>query len=478
MKLLLTLGHNSSAVLVGGKKIVCGYEEERLSKVKSDSSFPKLAIEECLRFCPAQQIKEIYISHWFDNFELKENKYYLPKYLASRFPYADLFTLSEEFTHHDAHAKSVWNFNGGDETGITVVADGFGNNGETLSIYRDGQLFHRNYGTSLGLMYQYTTSFLGLKENQDEYKLLGMEAHVSNEDMDSLAPIIRHYSTALLDELSFEGEPTTVEAICDNNRTKTIAMIEDALSYCSGDSSAVAYFVQSVLERVMLGILHNVYVPGDKLNFSGGVFYNVKLNNAILNQFADTSPVIEFMPVCGDQGAAMGMVELDIDTLCIGIRRQNTNIVEDKGDMVFVMRGPMEFGPRALGNTSCISTPYVENTELINKMNGRPNVMPMAPMISTDLANKYCRNIKALGKCKHYMIVATDWVGEVTDSVRGVLHNKPGNLVYTCRPQVVDNEFTERYGIVINTSLNAHGQPILFDLDDYDMMLKIHEKYS
>ena len=41
--LLLTLGHNSSAVLMDDDKVVCGYENERLSKVKSDSAFSKFS---------------------------------------------------------------------------------------------------------------------------------------------------------------------------------------------------------------------------------------------------------------------------------------------------------------------------------------------------------------------------------------------------------------------------------------------------
>ena len=45
-RLLLSLGHNASAVLIRNGHIVAGYEEERLSKIKSDSSFPRMAIEQ------------------------------------------------------------------------------------------------------------------------------------------------------------------------------------------------------------------------------------------------------------------------------------------------------------------------------------------------------------------------------------------------------------------------------------------------
>lgn len=476
MKLLITLGHNSSAILVKDKSIICGYEEERLSKVKSDSSYPKLAIEECIKHCDPLDVKDIYVSHWFDSFELQENKYFQPKHLKARFKNAVVHSLSEDFTHHDAHANSVWNFSGTD-IGLTIVADGFGNEGETLSVYRDGALVHRSYSTSLGLIYQYTTSFLGMKENQDEYKLLGMESHVTKEDYEALQPVIRHYVAEYIDALSFTSHKSTVAKVCSVNKSYVCnEMLEDVLSYCSGSDAAIAYFVQAVLERVMIGILYQFYQPGDNLMFSGGVFYNVKLNNTILNEFAASANVIEFMPVCGDQGAAMGFIkDLNIDTLLIGTRTIADKILPISDEIFFCMKGAMEFGPRALGNTSCIAIPTKANTEAINKMNGRPNIMPMAPMISAELANKYCRNITSLGRCKEFMIVATDWLGPISE-YEGVLHKKPCSDVYTCRPQVVDNCWTSKFGVVINTSLNAHGQPILFDELDYTEMRRIHEE--
>ena len=175
MKLLLTLGHNASAILVDGQNVVCGYEEERLSGIKSDSSFPKLSIDKILHYYPNARydVKTICVSHWFWSYDLPESKYYQPKYLSANFPNALIESISYDQTHHDLHAKSMWNFCDGDTSGLTIVADGFGNFGECLSIYIDGSLTHRSYDVehSLGMMYQYAIGYLGMKENQDEYKL-------------------------------------------------------------------------------------------------------------------------------------------------------------------------------------------------------------------------------------------------------------------------------------------------------------------
>ncbi len=67
-----------------------------------------------------------------------------------------------------------------------IVADGFGNQQEVISIYRKDaankqpKLIHRisGYQNSMGLMYQYATSYCGMKENQDEYKFLGYESMI------------------------------------------------------------------------------------------------------------------------------------------------------------------------------------------------------------------------------------------------------------------------------------------------------------
>ena len=64
------------------------------------------------------------------------------------------------------------------------MSDGFGNKEEVLSLYEmNGSKLEKilriyGYEHSMGLMYQYATSFCGMKENEDEYKFLGYESHV------------------------------------------------------------------------------------------------------------------------------------------------------------------------------------------------------------------------------------------------------------------------------------------------------------
>ncbi len=478
MKLLISLGHNASAILVDKHDVLCAYEEERLSKVKSDSSYPILAIEEILKHFPeaCKEVKEVLVSHWFwiTGTQMHESKYWKPKHIKARFPTAVVDSVDTDFTHHDAHARSVWNFSE-TKAGLTIVSDGFGTNGETLSVYRNGRLINRKFDLSLGLMYQYMTSHLGMKENQDEYKMLGLESHIEEPAKLGLDKIAFNFADRFFDnwvntnKTKFDG----IFDVCMFNKARLETLIEELLF---NNKYEKAYVIQQVLELVVSWVIEDYIEPDDKiLQFAGGIFYNVKLNNVILNRFSLNVDKIEFMPLAGDQGAALGMTDLKFDHVFWGIRDVNYEHYDETDEIHYSLVGNMEFGPRALGNTSCTAAPTFEMTEKINSLNGRPTIMPMAPMISPELAKKYCKHIDILGKCKHFMICATDWLGPI-DKYRGVLHRKPCSDVYTCRPQVVDNVFTQQNGICINTSLNAHGQPILFDMRDFNKMCDIHEQ--
>ena len=327
MKLLLTLGHNSSAILVDGERVVCGYEEERLSGVKSDSSFPSLSIKKILEFYPQAkiQVDEVCISHWFWSWDLVENKYYQPKFIKANFPKAKVTSVDYNNTHHDLHAKSLWNFLDGDQLGLTIVADGFGNFGECLSIYYDGKLKHRSYevSRSLGIMYQYAIRYLGMKENQDEYKLLGYEQNASEAFKTNIKSVIVEVTYELYSKLT-DRIPMKHDMLAELDKAwnfwrVTFSEIDDG----EQDRAKIAYFVQQVLENTMMNIIQDYDCKNIKV--TGGVFYNVKLNNLIL-RYVDK---FEAHPLAGDQGCALGFTNVRYDNLFWGARFVSEGIIVD-----------------------------------------------------------------------------------------------------------------------------------------------------
>jgi carbamoyltransferase len=154
-----------------------------------------------------------------------------------------------------------------------------------------------------------------------------------------------------------------------------------------------------------------------------------------------------------------------------------THKVLEKDGRCEVFRGNMEFGPRALCNTTMLAYPTMENVEAINAENGRDTVMPMAPVVTMEFAEEMFEDIEKTPRSKHFMIIAYDFK-HMYDSIRGAAHYDSDRNVYTGRIQVsMEPELTrlleKHNGILLNTSLNAHGQPIIYDNTNYGIMKQI-----
>lgn len=552
--LLITLGHNSSAIFVDGSYVI-GYEQERLSGIKADSQFPKDAISEIIHNVGLARMKNcnILISHWFDcSKDCTEGEFVPSKYMTQ----ADYDNLKEisininfvdnSFTHHDAHAWSAMSFfnyfyNEDRERFspmltkqlYTIVADGFGTNQEVLSIYeshyakdKTPKLIHRVYGyeASLGLMYQYATSFCGMKENQDEYKFLGYEAHITDcfgeAGIERLNLEVERITNHMLGLAEKNTKPiygnsgsidtellTRVKRSWHDDFRGVIEGIDIKADkkhdYKFKQRVAIAYLIQGVVERYFVALveqygMHNVVC-------AGGCFYNVKLNNTILT---DIDGLFSVMPLAGDQGAAIGLyhkytgMQFPFRTLAIGkrrlynikkslpnrasyhvmtrdnaryIARELAHAISD-GHIVNLIIGNMEFGPRALCNTSTLMLPTAENVANNNHMNNRNEVMPCAPVCvpenAYELFDKEELN-RVIGS-DLFMICTHEYYKPYSQQYAGVMHKMPCDGYATGRPQIV-RPGTFMYNVLeevqcicdakclVNTSFNAHGRPIAFD---------------
>lgn len=540
--LLLTLGHNSSAILVEDNKIVCGYENERLSKVKSDSAFPSLAIMECLNQKYVPSLDTIYISYWNDSFDIFKDgdktvdKHYDRKFLNTLCKHygVKIKYLSKDFTHHDAHAYGALNFfeNHASEEELkddfyVIVSDGFGNQEEVTTIY------HRendklvvvdsiwNYFSSVGLMYQYATSFCGMKENEDEYKFLGYESHIKDVLSDEQIEKLYKYSNFFIQQYIEKAREARQEDAYDSyiNVSKLTAVKEwwkneftqllDEMDFRKEEHDieqvrcVIAAFIQNNIEQFIGYFVKHYDIKN--LILSGGIFYNVKLNNYLMNLIPGKICVY---PLAGDQGAALGMQrfyegKFEFKSLLIGKRDlhateadkeyvsklKNFEYFEDrekfiervselvKSDkIVNVMTDEMEFGPRALGSTTTLALPTRKNVSYINQLNLRNDVMPMAPQILRSKAYAFFdKQVDRIIGSNFYMIITMDQNRIPDESYIGISHKYPLKDVYSSRCQLIDND-SEQYirhvlekvesPFLINTSNNAHGRPILMSLYD------------
>jgi carbamoyltransferase len=131
----------------------------------------------------------------------------------------------------------------------------------------------------------------------------------------------------------------------------------------------------------------------------------------------------------------------------------------------------MEFGARSLGNRAILARPDAPGVvRVINDMiKNRDFWMPFAPAVLAERANDYYVNDKAMPA--PYMIIAFDTRPEVRDKFPAAQHPYD----YSVRPQEVSERSNRDFyallkhyeeitgeGIVLNTSFNLHGFPIVY----------------
>lgn len=131
-----------------------------------------------------------------------------------------------------------------------------------------------------------------------------------------------------------------------------------------------------------------------------------------------------------------------------------------------VANGRAEFGPRALGNRSLLADPRVKNiNDKVNEIKMRDKFRPFAPAILEEYADKYFE-----GPMNEYM----QFVAKAKHDHSGVTH-----VDGTARVQIVKKDcksiirpiLEEWYNrtkcpMLLNTSLNIKGKPIVNDIDD------------
>ena len=535
--LMVSLGHNSSALFYDGVNKPVGYEEERLNGLKSCSAFPILAIEKIIEEVGEKAFEgaTLMVSHWFDSYDFAnfKEKYFDAQYVSQLMKKYNMknASLSGDFTHHDAHAYSSKAFlkyslrknhsYAIDGSMHYIVADGFGNKQEVLSIYKDDpqspelKLLSRIYGynNSLGLLYQYATSFCNMKENQDEYKFLGYEANIldvaSEKDLQLILSTALAFSESYMSNFSKDPADFTFGSYINlhdldvtkksmylffHNVIKQIGRKDDTTTRI-----IIGHLIQTIVETILSKIIAVFEIKNVCL--SGGCFYNVKLNNSILK---NVSGYVCVIPLAGDQGAAIGLYErqigaFDFDDLCYGNRNLRSDIKNSKriiiakseeefvatvitllesNKIVNILTGSMEFGPRALCNTSTLALPTKVNVDYINKLNSRNTVMPMAPVILDFNVNALFDDKDAINRTvgsNDYMIMTHDFNDEAAASEKyaGVRHKYPDKSRYSGRPQIINSKSDKPIrkiltGVkslcLINTSFNTHGTPILYSL--------------
>jgi carbamoyltransferase len=395
--------------------------------------------------------------------------------------------------HHVAHAASA-HFAAPFPRSSVMVLDGRGERASYLAgRYTDGSLevlATQELPHSLGLLYENVTEHVGFKRSSDEFKVMALASYGEPRFL----PLFREAVRATGDG-GFDVERIDLEALVPRLRNP------DDWTQAHADLAATA---QIRLQEVLLDLarwLHDQ--TGDAaLTMAGGVALNCVANSFL--QEHGPFEAVWVQPAAGDAGTALGaalQVARDLgdqvqpmQTAALGrswtgdeigewlgsagvagerprdVAREAAAVIAENG-IVAWFQGRSEYGPRALGHRSLLANPtHAENLTRLNDIKGREQFRPVAPMVLLERAPEIFDGPIPSPFMLFTHRVRPDW----RDRIAAVVH-----VDGTARIQTVDrtdeplvahllDEVERRTGVpvVVNTSLNTAGRPMVDDPRD------------
>ena len=327
--------HDAAAAVVCGGDIVAAAQEERFSRKKHDSRFPRQAINYCLgeAFIEPSQLSAVvfYDSPMLSFDRVVKNavsvapagrEQFIDACRSSLGARANLLEQFEEILgekprllhthHHMAHAASCFYPSPFDEAAILTI-DGVGEWATcSLGHGRGNQLElleEIHYPHSLGLLYSAFTYYCGFKVNSGEYKLMGLAPYGEPIYVD----VIRDNLIDVLDDGSFRLD-TAYFGYLDSDViiNRRFAELFGAPPRTPDEPITrfhmdLAASVQRVTEDAMLGLVRRVTtLTGSKnLVMAGGVALNCVANGRVRRESPDLEGLF-IQPAAGDAGGALG----------------------------------------------------------------------------------------------------------------------------------------------------------------------------
>jgi carbamoyltransferase len=403
--------------------------------------------------------------------------------------------------HHRCHAASAY-FTQAEDGCLVVTLDCHGDGlSGTISRASGGRLERiasLPATASLGSFYAAITNHLGFHHHRHEGKVTGLAAYgdpaPALPDMERMIwwdPAARRLGTAL-----------------GRNQFTAIARVGSLLSrrYTREEIAAAA---QRHLERIVVEIVRGALRETGlrRVLLAGGVFGNVKLNQRI-NEIAE----VEYLfvhPGMGDEGLPLGAAlavsaeagrfrlerirdvfwgpDLGAERTAQALaasgfpHRRVAEIEVAVAGLLAARRivarcaGPVEYGPRALGNRSILfHAGDPSANDWLNKSLRRSEFMPFAPATLAARAPECYAKLASAAYAAEFMTVCFDVSPAFRERCPAVVH-----VDGTARPQLVTergnpgfhrilSEYERRTGIatVINTSFNIHEEPIVCSAED------------
>ncbi len=420
--------------------------------------------------------------------------------------------------HHLAHASSAYHLSGFKEKCAIIGIDGKGEYATTFFGYGENGKIHKIKEfydpDSLGGLYGAITEFLGFDMLDGEFKVMGM-APYGNPDRFDFSRLIEHngedfkVNTELVNCVGWRRykengkgyyfSPKLIEWLGPKRKGDEID--DPYIDYAAS--------IQALLEKVALELIE--YYLGDiiretgKVCFAGGVALNVKLNQRIIAM--PNVKELFVQPAASDAGTAIGAAsyasveagvpvekmehvylgpsyttEQCIEACKIHLEQPKWEIVENgpevaakllaDGNPLAWFQGRMEFGPRSLGCRSILGSP--NHSGVADRINAqikyRERWRPFCPSILDRVAPEILQTDHPSPYMTFTFDVAEEWKARIPE----VVHEDG-----TARAQIVTRDTNPRYyalieelekltgnAVVLNTSLNRRGEPMVCSPED------------
>jgi len=527
--------HDSAVALIDEHEVKFAIHEERLSRVKQDSRFPLLGIGRAMQACgiasvndidkvvfyedPGAKLRRLWdqaIADWPHSRRLFDED--IPRFVQFKMPvsaqilskgYGGHIEYSE---HHRSHAASAF-FTSPFERAVVLTLDGVGEY-ETAAVHlgegnRLTKIRSIHFPDSLGLFYSVFTQYLGFEVNEGEYKVMGLAPYGRPRYLDKLlGPILelaedgafalnrrffdfcsrrRHYAPALQSHLGIP--PRAPDGPMTEEYQDLAASVQQALEIAIG--------------RILPPLIREFGTRD--FCFAGGVALNCTANARMVRDLGIRSHI---HPAAGDAGGALGaalqavMREHEAEpcrrytpSAYLGIAypeaviaatlalnrvpyRRTNDIAEElaerlaAGQVVAIVQGRDEWGPRALGARSILADPRTaEMKDHLNaKIKFREEFRPFAPVVKQEAFGDWFETLGMVASpCMLYTHKALrpEQTAAVThvDGTSRVQTVSAAQNPYLYR---ILDAFERLTGVpvLINTSFNLRGEPMVSSPSD------------
>jgi carbamoyltransferase len=415
--------------------------------------------------------------------------------------------------HHLAHASSAYHLSGFKEKTAILGIDGKGEYATTFFGYGEAGEIHKLKEfydpDSLGQLYGSITEYLGFDMLDGEYKVMGM-APYGDPSLYDLSRLVEfngkdiRVNTKLVNTIGLRRYKEGRKGYYFSQ--KLIDWLGPRRKGDVADDPYIHYAasMQKLYEEISLKLID--YYLGDilkqtgKLVFAGGGALNVKLNQKILElPYVDELFV---QPAASDAGTAIGAASYACHARGVGVEKMDhvllgpsythdecvqaceqhpekplfemiDNVPEraaqilNEGNPLAWCQGRMEFGPRALGGRSILGCPSFKG--IANRINEqikfRERWRPFCPSVLDTIAAEIIQSDQPAPFMTITFDVAEEWKSRIPEVVhedgtsRVQVVSQETNPIYYALLKEMEN--TNGNGVVLNTSMNRRGEPVV-----------------